>query len=141
MLYSKEYPVEHLFDIFNTFQPSNRSLFGLSDIISEREYPAVNLVKNEDEQSLVAELPGVKKADLSIEVKGNILRLKGKRVRKTSSNGSLVREERRDFEFDRSFKFSYQIDSEKVLANLEDGILTIKLPRAESDKPKAIKIS
>ncbi len=140
MLFSKEYPIDDFLGIFNTVNPS-RSLFGLTDRVYEREYPAVNLLEVEGEQSLVAELPGVKKEDLSIEVKGNILRIKGKRVRKTGSSDSLVREERRDFEFDRSFKFSYRIDSKKVAANLEDGILTVKLPQSESDKPKAIKVS
>ncbi|MCP4298564.1 MAG: Hsp20/alpha crystallin family protein [Proteobacteria bacterium] len=140
MLFSKEYPVDDFFGIFNAINPS-RSLFGLTDQVFEREYPTVNLVEVKGEQSLVAELPGVKKEDVSIEVKGNILRIKGKRVRKTKSSDSLVREERRDFEFDRSFRVSYRIDSKKVAANLEDGILTVKLPQSESDKPKAIKVS
>jgi HSP20 family protein len=140
MLFSKEYPIEQLFNVFDSVN-SHRPFFEFAETVNYKNYPAVNLVEKGEEQTLVAELPGVKKEDLVIEVKNNLLRIKGKRVREKGANDSSLLEERRDFDFDRSFKLSYQVDAEKVVANLEDGILTINLPCAESDKPKTIEIS
>ncbi len=103
-------------------------------------YPPVNIFENNDDLVLVAELPGVKKVDMNIEVKGNTIRLAGERKINYGENVSYHRAERNSSKFDRTLKLPYNVEPDKVKAEYKDGLLVISLSRAESDKPKQITI-
>jgi len=102
--------------------------------------PPVNIFEKDGEMVLIAELPGVKKEDLSIEVKGNTVRIAGERTIGYGENVSYHRVERDSSKFDRTLKLPINVESNKVNAKYKDGLLVLSLPRAESDKPKQITI-
>ena len=102
--------------------------------------PPVNIFEKDGEMVLIAELPGVKKEDLNIEVKGNTVRLAGERTIKYSENVSNHRIERNSSKFDRTLRLPVNVEADRVNAEYKDGLLVLTLPRAEADKPKQITI-
>jgi HSP20 family protein len=103
-------------------------------------YPSVNIFKKNGDLVLVAELPGVKKEDLNIEVKENTLRLAGKRTIDYGSDISYHRTERTALQFDRTLELPINLEPDQVKAEYKDGLLVIFLTRAESDKARQITI-
>jgi HSP20 family protein len=103
-------------------------------------YPPVNVFEKNGDLVLVAELPGVKKEDLNIEVKRDSIRVAGERTIEYDKTVSYHRVERNSSKFDRTLKLSINVESDKVKAEYKDGLLVISLPRTESDKPKQISI-
>ena len=103
-------------------------------------YPFINLFEKEGDLVLTTELPGVKKEELTLEVREDVLRLAGKRSIEYGEDCSCHRMERKGFNFDRSLKLPFRIEGGKIQAKLENGLLMMVLPRAESDKPKKIAI-
>ena len=88
-----------------------------------------------------AELPGVKKEDVSIEVKENILTIKGERAEvKEVNEDSYFRKERIFGSFQRSFTLPSAINPENIKATFKDGVLQIEIPKPEEQKPKQIEI-
>ena len=90
---------------------------------------------------VLAEVPGIKKSDIEIQVKENTLRIGGKKTVEYSEKASLHRRERLAGEFDRTITIPIKVDAEGVKAECRDGILAIFLPRAAEDKPKSIQIA
>lgn len=104
-------------------------------------YPAMNVWTNEDGAILTAELPGVNVEDIDISVVGDTLTLSGNRQFAELPEGATYhRRERAHGRFSRVFRLPFPIDSEQVEASFEKGVLSITLPRPESDKPKKISI-
>lgn len=103
-------------------------------------FPPVNIFEKGGDLVLVAELPGIKKEDLQLQVKGNTVRLAGERTINYGENISYHRVERNSAKFDRTLKLPINIETGQVKAEYKDGILVISLPRAESDKPRQIAI-
>ena len=104
-------------------------------------YPFINLFEKDGDLVLATELPGVKKEELTLEVREDVLRLAGTRKIDYGKEVSCHRLERKGFSFDRSLKLPFRIEGEKIQAELKDGLLMVFLPRAESDKPKKIIIN
>ncbi len=104
-------------------------------------YPPVNVFQQNDHLVVVIELPGVDKADLQIQAKGNAIRISGKKAVNYDKAVSIHRRERVSGAFDRTLSVPIQIDPNAVRAEYRDGILAIFVPRADSDKPRAIQIS
>jgi HSP20 family protein len=103
-------------------------------------FPAVNAYANEDGIALTAELPGVMADDLEISVFRDTLTLRGNRRPPEEAKG-YHRRERLLGEFVRTISLPYQVDPERVEANLQDGLLRLSLHRPEEHKPKRIKVS
>jgi HSP20 family protein len=104
-------------------------------------YPPMNIFRKDDDFVLVAELPGVDKSELNIQVKGRTLRLSGTKGVKYPEKASLHRRERAAGRFDRSVSLPVEINADGVKAEYHDGMLALFLPRAERDKPRSIKIA
>ena len=104
-------------------------------------FPLINVFNDGDDFVVVAELPGVKKEDLDIQVRGDRLRVQGKKTIAYEDNASVHRRERAAGEFDRTVTLPEQIDAAKVAAEYRDGVLTLRLPRAESAKPRTVVIN
>jgi len=104
-------------------------------------YPPLNVFRQGDDIVVIAEVPGVRKSDLHIEVKGRTIRIAGTKSVSYGEKSSVHRRERLAGRFDRALTLPLEIDAEKVKAECRDGILALHLPRAERDKPRAITLS
>ena len=104
-------------------------------------YPPLNVFRQGDDIVVIAEVPGVRKSDLQIEVKGRTIRIAGTKSVSYGEKSSVHRRERLAGRFDRALTLPLEIDAEKVKAECRDGILALHLPRAERDKPKTIQLS
>ena len=103
--------------------------------------PAVDIYEDKENIVVKAELPGVKKDEVAIEIKDNILTLSGERKQEQETKKeNYHRVERVYGKFSRSFTLPDSVQVDKVKANYRDGILEIALPKAEAAKPKAIPI-
>ena len=108
---------------------------------SSGAYPPLNVFRKGDDYIVIAELPGVKKSDLDVQVKGRTIRLSGEKTVGYPEKAALHRRERLAGRFDRAVTMPIEINPEDVKAEYRDGILALFLPRAESDKPKSIKVA
>jgi HSP20 family protein len=104
-------------------------------------YPPLNVFLKGDDIIIIAEVPGVAKADLRIEAKDNTIRIAGKKNVKQGENTSVHRRERRGGEFNRAVTLPIEIDVDRIKAECRDGVLALYLPRAERDKPRTININ
>ena len=102
-------------------------------------FPAINAYANEDGVALTAELPGVRAEDLDISVFRDTVTLRGNRQAPEEAKAHH-RRERLHGEFVRTINLPFQVDPERVEADLQDGLLRLSLHRPEQDKPKRIKI-
>ncbi len=104
-------------------------------------FPLMNVTEDKDSFYVRAELPGLKPDELDISVTGDTLSLSGERKIPTEDeNAQYHRREREAGKFNRIVSLPSQVDTGKVEASCEDGILTITLPKAEAVKPKKIAI-
>ena len=109
--------------------------------VSAGVFPPINLSEDAENYVLRAELPGIAADKLDIQVTGNNLSLSGER--QISEEGNGVRYHRREREggtFSRVLTLPGDIDGSKVDAQLANGILTIKIAKAEAAKPKQIEV-
>ena len=104
--------------------------------------PSVDIYETDDALVIKAELPGVSKDDVSIDVHQNTLTLRGQRKHEAEvKDEQYHRVERSYGSFQRSFTLPSTIDYEKVQATFKDGVLELHLPRLESAKPRQIAIN
>lgn len=114
---------------------------GSGSITSKGTQPSVNLFRDGDNIILMAEVPGLKKEEIKVEVKDDVITLAGKRYLDYPQDSSVHRIERKSHSFSRSMKLPVKVDPDQVRADYKNGILSVILPRAEADKPKQITIS
>ena len=100
--------------------------------------PAVDIYENDNEILLHADMPGVVKENISIDIDNGTLSISG--VRKLETEGAATYEEFSDVEYVRTFSVPQTIDVEKVEAELKDGVLRLHLPKSEAAKPRQIEI-
>ncbi|HEV7402290.1 MAG TPA: Hsp20/alpha crystallin family protein [Chthoniobacteraceae bacterium] len=100
--------------------------------------PALDLYENDENYTATVELPGFKAGDISIDLQDGVLTLSGER--KVETEGAF-RHERATGKFTRRVELPNRVDSGRVTAGYQDGILTVTLPKAEEAKPRKISIS
>jgi len=100
--------------------------------------PSVDIYENEDEILLHADMPGVVKENISVDIDNGTLTISG--VRKLEIKGAATYEEFSDVEYVRSFSVPQTIDVERVEAELKNGVLNLHLPKSEAAKPRQIEI-
>jgi len=100
--------------------------------------PAVDIYENEEEILLHADMPGVVKEDISVNIDNGKLSVSG--VRKLAATGASSWEEFGDVAYHRTFSVPQTIDLEKVNAELKDGVLRLHLPKSDAAKPRLIEI-
>jgi HSP20 family protein len=104
-------------------------------------HPVVDVFEKDDNIVIKAELPGVEKKDIHIDMKGNMLTLSGERsVDNEASEEKSYRRERSFGKFVRSFHLADGIDPEKINAEYKEGILRLEIPKPEVEKPKQITV-
>lgn len=101
--------------------------------------PQVNIVETKEGYELEAEMPGVNKEGLEVLLEGNELTIVGRRAHHLEGAQAVYRESyERDFR--RSFELDPSIDTQKIAARMESGVLHLTLPKAEKVKPRKIVI-
>lgn len=101
--------------------------------------PDVNIFENEQGYVLEAEMPGVNKDGLEVTLEANSLTLVGRRADDVPKAHLLYRESR-PADFRRVFELDPAIDTTKIRAQMNQGLLTLELPKAEAVKPRRIKV-
>jgi HSP20 family protein len=121
-----------------------RDSFGDSQdsLTTSRFSPAVDVYEDEHNVTLKLEVPGVDEKDLDIRVENNTLTVHGERkFEKEEKEENFRRVERQYGSFTRSFTLPQTVDSEKVSAHYDKGVLKISLPKKAEAKPKQIKVN
>ena len=104
-------------------------------------FPAVNAWTTDDEEVITAELPGVEAGNLELNIVNDVLTISGERKTDlVEDEEHYHRRERSAGKFSRSIQLAFPVDSDRVNAAYENGLLTINLPRAEADKPRKITV-
>ena len=104
-------------------------------------YPPLNMFRKGDDFIIITEVPGIKKSDLEVQVKGATIRLAGTKSVAYPEKAGVHRRERLAGKFDRAVTLPVEVDPDGVRAECHDGILALFLPRAERDKPKSIQVA
>ena len=101
--------------------------------------PFVDIEEQDDAYMLEAELPGVKRDDVNIEVVGNELSITGE-IKEKERKGALRRRTRRTGRFEYHVRLPDQVDASKIDASLDQGVLTVRVPKAERAKRQKVEI-
>ena len=100
-------------------------------------YPKVNVYEYDDKVGIVAEIPGLDKKQLTVEVEEGVLTIAGDKHSSFVDEGAKVlRRELKQSSFKRSFELGELLDGDNIAANFKDGILSISIPKSEPEKPK-----
>ena len=104
--------------------------------------PALDIYQTNDDVVAVVELPGMRKEDIDLSMQDGILTISGERKEEEAANGEkTARTERFVGKFRRSISLPTRVDTNKVNATYKDGILTVKMPKAEEVKPRQIQVN
>ncbi len=130
---------ERINRLFDEWQPATN---GGHDGKSLRAWaPMVDVEDRKDEIVITAEVPGMKQEDIDIELTGDVLTIKGERkMEKDESKGNFVRLERSYGAFQRSFTLGIPTKPDKISATYHDGVLTVKVPKADEIQPRKVKV-
>jgi HSP20 family protein len=104
-------------------------------------FPPINVFQQGTDFAAFIEMPGVRKEDLALEASGSTIRISGKKIVDYGDKASIHRRERVAGSFDRTITLPIEVDANRIAADYRNGMLVLTLPRAESDKPKSIKVS
>jgi len=107
-------------------------------------YPKVNVYEYDDKVGIIAEIPGLDKKDLSIDVEDGVLTIAGNKHGLFDDEGAkVIRRELKQSSFKRQFELGELLDGDKVKASFKSGLLSIEIPKIEPEKPKktSVKIS
>lgn len=104
--------------------------------------PAVDIVEHPDAFEVRAEVPGMKAEDIHLDVEKNVLTLRGERqLEEVTEKSDYKRVERSYGTFTRSFTLPETVDDEHIEAKLNDGVLTVRLPKREAPSARRIEVS
>jgi len=104
-------------------------------------FPSLDLSETDGAIEVKLDLPGVKPEEIDIEVRGDMLYVRGEHKEEKEEKGKTFhRVERRSGTFSRSVTLPCAVDQEKVSAECRDGVLTVKLPKSEESRTKKIKV-
>lgn len=134
----------------NSFEEMERMRRYLDQVLGQAEaglripaagvFPLVNLTETKENYMLRAELPGVTAQDLDIQTTGRNITISGERKIEPDPNVRYHRREREPGRFSRAMTLPGDIDREKIEASLENGVLTITIPKSEKARPRQITI-
>ena len=134
-------PFDKIFDQLMLKQfPNFQEEVGVS--FAQGAYPKVNVYEHDDKISIVAEIPGLDKKNVSVDVEDSILTISGDK-HGLEDTGKCITRELKQSSFKRSFNLGDHLDGDKVGASFKDGMLSISVPKKEPEKAKKkfVKIS
>ena len=135
-------PFDKIFDQLMTKQfPNFQEEVGVS--FNQGAYPKVNVYEYDDKVGIVAEIPGLDKKNVSVDVEDSILTISGDKHGLEDDGGKCITRELKQSSFKRSFNLGEHLDGDNVEASFKDGMLSISIPKMEPEKPKKkfVKIS
>ena len=135
-------PFDRIFDeLMNKTFPTFSDEVGVS--FNQGAYPKVNVYEHDDRISIVAEIPGLDKKNVTIDVEEQVLTISGDKHGFDTTGGKCITRELKQSAFKRSFNLGEYLDGENVSAKFKDGMLSISVPKIEPEKPKKtfVKIS
>lgn len=126
-------------EVFDSFFPARSQNGGETD--TSGWMPRVDLSETEDAYMIQVDVPGVPKDDININYQEGTLSISGERKAEDRKEGSdYVRVERSVGHFYRSFSLPQTIDEEGIEASCENGVLSVRVPKAEETKPRRIEV-
>jgi HSP20 family protein len=103
--------------------------------------PPVDVFEDQDSVKIVAEIPGVDFDDLSVSIENNVLTLRGEKQQAREDTANRVHRYERSYGiFERSFVLPATVDPDRIEATLDNGVLTISVPKAEKARPRQIEV-
>ncbi len=102
--------------------------------------PPADMHETQNEAVVAVELPGLTEKDIRLSIADDVLTVQGEKQRVEAQDASHYRQERWFGKFEREFSLPFPVDAGQIKATFRDGVLTVKLPKAEEAKPKEIKI-
>eukprot|EP01102_Stenamoeba_stenopodia_P007003 TRINITY_DN1955_c0_g1_i1.p1 TRINITY_DN1955_c0_g1~~TRINITY_DN1955_c0_g1_i1.p1 ORF type:complete len:218 (+),score=59.04 TRINITY_DN1955_c0_g1_i1:217-870(+) len=124
-------------DFFGDDFYSAFSLPTLTSAIPNTWTPSVDISETEKEFTIHAELPGVKKEDLKLQIDDDVLTVQGERKFEKVEEGREFRKRERSYgSFARTFQLPEGVDQESIKASFKDGVLEVSIPKAQEQKPK-----
>ena len=135
-------PFDKIFDqLMDTTFPNFKEEVGVS--FNQGAYPKVNIYEYDDKIGIVAEIPGLDKSNVSVDVEEDVLIISGDKHGFDSDGGKCITRELKQSAFTRSFNLGEYLDGKNVSATFKDGMLSISIPKIEPEKPKKtfVKIS
>ena len=100
----------------------------------------VDVIATENDYVIQAVAPGLKAEDLSVEIEDNTVTIKGETKLPEVEKGRYLLDEVCYGKFERSLRIDAELDGSKAEARLENGLFTLRIPKAESAKPKVVKV-
>ena len=135
-------PFDKIFDelMLKTI-PTFKDEVGVS--FNQGAYPKVNVYEYDDKIGIVAEIPGLDKKNVTVDVEDQILTISGDKHGLQDDGGKCITRELKQSSFKRSFNLGEHLDGDNVGASFKDGLLSISVPKKEPEKPKKnfVKIS
>jgi HSP20 family protein len=134
-------PFDRMFDqIINTQFPEIEKQIGVKPF-SGTAYPKVNVYEYDEKVGIIAEIPGLDKKDLKIDVEDGILIISGdKHGLFDEKEAKVLRRELKGSSFKRQFELGEQLDGDKIKASFKDGLLSVEIPKVEPTKPKKLSV-
>ena len=135
-------PFDKIFDqLMNKSFPTFQEEVGVS--FNQGAYPKVNVYEYDDKVGIVAEIPGLDKKNVTVDVEDGILTISGDKHGFDTDGGKCITRELKQSSFKRSFTLGEHLDGEEVSAKFKDGMLSIDVPKVTPEKPKKkfVKIS
>ena len=135
-------PFDKIFDQLMLKQfPNFQEEVGVS--FNQGAYPKVNVYEYDDKIGIVAEIPGLDKKNVTVDVEEDVLIISGDKHGFDSDGGKCITRELKQSAFKRSFNLGEYLDGKNISAKFKDGMLSITIPKKETEQPKkhSIKIS
>ena len=135
-------PFDKIFDqLIDKSFPNFKEETGVS--FNQGAYPKVNVYEYDDKIGIVAEIPGLDKSNVSVDVEEQVLTISGDKHGFDSDGGKCITRELKQSAFKRSFNLGEHLDGTNVSAKFKDGMLSISVPKIEPEQPKkhSVKIS
>ena len=130
-------PFDKIFDkVMDTHYPEVIDQVGVKPFQGSA-YPKVNVYEYDDKVGIVAEIPGLSKKQIKVDVEDNVLTISGdKHSVWDDAKAKVLRRELKQSSFKRSFTLGELLDGDDISANFKDGVLSIEIPKVEPAKPK-----
>lgn len=144
--YPPDFPGDFMFlsddilDLFESRVPHFRTDIGFGS--NQNFVPSVNILEGCEDIALTVEVPGISREEISISVEGDILTVSGSRnLVKENPEEEYIRLERKFGVFRRTFKIPKDVDTDSIKAVLENGVLTIRIPKQSGSRTIEVKTS
>ena len=135
-------PFDRIFDsLMDQTFPTFKEEVGVS--FNQGAYPKVNIYEYDDKVGIVAEIPGLDKKNVTVDVEDGVLTISGDKHGFDTDGGKCITRELKQSSFKRSFTLGEHLSGEDVSASFKDGMLSVSIPKVTPEKPKKkfVKIS